>query len=326
LKTARPQGRDFFSPRKPKWNLSMEQETMSDASGYLIRSDPAGTFVEAWSAWHLPFEPRLAPQLEYRARLREAIARLGASEGLTATYVCPHVVTGLDVENALFYNVGTPAFRKVATRALRFARISAPPPAPPARLDFDARHYVRYQLVTSETQSPDADPRTAIAKAHIALRDVGQTKNLASLWSAFKAAMIPSAPMESLVGKPFEVRVVISASAQREPCLVEVMKPLLDAFISALHSYHGRHLDAVTDRLSARLSAPPDSVRKLLLDTKAAVLGPRAVPHLRGEGLQWSPADDLLVAGELRLETAEADGPIKIGARVFGASGSVEPD
>lgn len=296
----------------------MKKETTS-TGGYLIRPDPAGSFVEAWSAWHLPFEPRQAPQLEYRAQLRDAIARLRAGEGLTATYICPSVVPGLDVENVLFYNVGTSVFRNVTKRALRFARISAIPPAPPVPLDFDARHYVRYRLVTPEAPSCNAAVRPAVAQAQIILRDVGEMKSLANLWQSFKVAMIPGAGTESLIGKPFEVWLVISAPAQRPP-LVEVMKPLIDAFISALHSYQGAQLDAVTDRLSARLAIAPDLARSLLLHAETAVLGPRAVPYLRGDGLQWSPADDLLVAGELRLETVEGDGPIAIDGRVF-ASG-----
>ena len=95
------------------------------------------------------------------------------------------------------------------------------------------------------------------------------------------------------------------------------MKPLIDAFISALHFYQGGQLEAITSRLAERLGTWPDFVRKLLLDAETAVLGPRAVPHLRGEGLQWSPADDLLVAGELLLETVEADSLIEIRGRVY---------
>lgn len=203
---------------------------------------------------------------------------------------------------------------------LRFEQIAAPPPAPPAGLDFDPKHYARYQLQTSDTRSHDAVARPVVAQAHIALRDIGEIKDLASLWRSFKAAMISGADSESLIGKPFEVQLVILAPAQRRLKLVEVMKPLLDAFISALHFYQGAQLDAIAGRLSARLAAPPDLVRKLLLDAETAALGPRAVPHLRGEGLQWSPADDLLVAGELRLEAAEADGPIEISGFVFAES------
>ena len=293
---------------------------MMSTGGYLIRRDPAGSFVEAWSAWHLPFEPRLTPQLEYRARLRDAIARLGASEALTATYISPNWVQGLDVENVLFYNVGTSVFRNVAKRAVRFARISTQPPAPPLVLEFEAKHYVRYETLTREARFDTDANQPAVAQAHIALRDIGEMKSLAILWQSFKGAMAPGARMESLIGKPFEVRLVISAPARCQPKLVEVMKPLLDAFISALHFYQGAQLDAVTARVSARLAIAPDHVRSLLLHAETAVLGPRAVPYLRGDGLQWSPADDLLVAGELRLETVEADGAIEMGGAVLASN------
>jgi hypothetical protein len=226
---------------------------------------------------------------------------------------------GLDVENVLFYNVGTSAFRALTGRMLRFERIAGAPPVPPTKLDFDARHYVRYHPVLSNARSHDADARPVVAEARIALRDVGEMKNLASLWRSFKVAMISGADRDSLIGKPFEIQLAIAAPAQCRPKLVEVMKPLIDAFISALHFYRGNQLDAVTSRLSQRLAAPPDLVRRLLLRSETAALGARAVPYLRGEGLQWSPADDLLVAGELRFAAAKADEAIEISGRVFAA-------
>jgi hypothetical protein len=46
-------------------------------------------------------------------------------------------------------------------------------------------------------------------------------------------------------------------------------------------------------------------MQTLLLSQDKAVLGlARRVLHLRGAGLQWAPADDLCVAGELLTHTA----------------------
>lgn len=124
-------------------------------------------------------------------------------------------------------------------------------------------------------------------------------------------------PPAQLSGRPFELKVVISAPASSRLLLVEVMKPLIDAFISALHCYEGRHVDAVVGRLCRTVVASPDRVRQLLLDSSKAVLGPRAVPHLRGEGLQWSPADDQLVRCGLILRTSGEERGIEVSAQAF---------
>jgi hypothetical protein len=105
---------------------------MKVGDGYLIRSDPNDGFVEAWSAWHLPFEPRLPSQKEFRGHLRDALMRLGTSDALHAVFITSATVAGLDLENVLFYNVGTSVFRKVARQRLRFEKVPALPPVPPS--------------------------------------------------------------------------------------------------------------------------------------------------------------------------------------------------
>jgi hypothetical protein len=56
-------------------------------------------------------------------------------------------------------------------------------------------------------------------------------------------------------------------------------------------------------RVSRNVAASPAGIEALLVSQRQAVLG--AVPqllHRRGVGVQWAPADDLCVAGELLAE------------------------
>jgi hypothetical protein len=97
--------------------------------------------------------------------------------------------------------------------------------------------------------------------------------------------------------------------------LPELVKPLTDAFMSALHCYKGNQLDEIVRRLSVRLPCAPDAARRLLLAEKPAPLGPRAVPHLVKDRLQWSPADDRLVAGTFARVPCR-DGLISVSAEL----------
>jgi hypothetical protein len=98
------------------------------------------------------------------------------------------------------------------------------------------------------------------------------------------------------------------------------VKPLLDGFMSALHYYQGKQLDEVAMRLGSQLGEPMGVVRALLEQATAAVLGPRAVPHLRGSSLQWSPADDRIMAGEVvREDWQGAEGGFTVRGTVFEA-------
>jgi hypothetical protein len=76
-------------------------------SDYWIQSDPCHLFVEAWSSWAMPFMNRTTVQSQYRNDLREALMRLTPSGVLTATHTSQHGPREPDVENLLFYIVGT---------------------------------------------------------------------------------------------------------------------------------------------------------------------------------------------------------------------------
>jgi hypothetical protein len=290
-------------------------------AGYLIHSDPCQLSVETWSAWALPFMNRTPAQSQYRNELREALLRLRADDVLHATHTSQHNPRGPDVENLLFYNVGASTFRHLAKDGLRFERRNALPPEAPTRLDFEARHHTRYE-VKGAKHSPfhytNAD--AFVASADIVYIASRQVRDLAGLWRSFKTSMVINAGSTPFKGKSFSVQFTISAPARHRFNLTDVVKPLTDAFISALHCYQGVQLEEVVSRVSVCLRCSPHMVRELLLDMRSALLGPRAVPHLRGKGLQWSPADDGLIACEVLRETPLGDGSIEIRGRLFSAA------
>src|SRR5437763_6942840 len=93
---------------------------------YLIRASDRR--VEAWSTRRLQFEPK-GWQVELRAELRRALASLSAETGfLAAVYASPIRDAG-DVENVLFYNVGS-GFGQTTQRGVRFERSFDHPPPP----------------------------------------------------------------------------------------------------------------------------------------------------------------------------------------------------
>lgn len=102
----------------------------------------------------------------------------------------------------------------------------------------------------------------------------------------------------------------IAAPASISLNLTSIIKPLLDGLISALHCYDGNKLDEVAARIATKLLEPAGEVRNLLKSD--GVLGARSVPHLRGDGLQWSPADNLLTAAEIIREFASEEAPITV--------------
>jgi hypothetical protein len=288
---------------------------------YFIHLDACRSSVDAWTAWALPFrDRRTLVHSQYCRELQEALACLKADGSLRATHTSQRESRAPDVENLLFYNVGVSAFRHLAQNALRFERKNAPPAEPSTGLGFQARHHVRYEVDgTGQSHSTYMASSACVASSSALCTAAKQVKDVHCLWRAFKTAMICETAPPRLDSNSFSLHLTLSAPARHRLNLADIVKPLTDAFISALHCYQGERLDEVVSRISLRLACSPDTVRELLLDARSALLGPREVPYLRDKGVQWSPADDGLIACEILRETPPGDGSIEVRGRVFSA-------
>jgi hypothetical protein len=229
---------------------------------------------------------------------------------LRATYTTV-AQRGPDLENLLFYNVGSPPFAKLGRDLIRFERVVERPPEPAEKLDAQLLHHVCYRIEQQSASFPStAGISLAESKADIALKTVDR------LWRAFKENLHVSDP-RGLTIKRFAVQLIVSAPAH---CRLDTkLKALFDAFLSALHSYSGGQLEQVVCRLAASLRESEGLVRDLLVcDPQHAILGPRSTPHLRGATLQWSPADDQLAAAEVIRVPAPTNCSSSVCARLFG--------
>ena len=288
---------------------------------YLI-SSPNNRFVCTWTGWHLPFPGNAAFRSNddyriYRGQLREAIQNLSMSGYFYASYtIACQTRCDADVENVLFYNVGYSAFKAAATHSLRFEKIfdrglTRTP------FTFVPRAHARYEVQKPDLLFPYTQSRPIAWCGSVICKNRGEITDCAFLWKAFKSAVMTGAQPGSLRGKNFAIRITISAPVRYRINLAYAIKPIIDAFISALHNYRGDQLDDISRRLSVRLGDSPQVTSKLLIDERKAVLGPRRVPHIRAKGLQWSSADDLLIAGEILREYSQDDTPPDIRCQLF---------
>ena len=103
---------------------------------------------------------------------------------------------------------------------------------------------------------------------------------------------------------PFAVLVTIRAPLSNRPTLGRLVKGIFDGVVSAFQA-HGNTSGAaeLAALVSRTLQTDLADIQTLLVGQRQAALGtqPRLL-HRRGDGVQWSPADDLCVAGELLAE------------------------
>jgi hypothetical protein len=94
----------------------------------------------------------------------------------------------------------------------------------------------------------------------------------------------------------------IRLTAPRSLNAVAVVKGIVDGALCALHVHDGTAIDEVAERLSISLGIPQEEITRLLLDRSKACLGERRLLWPWRSSIQWNPADDLIVAGELVLD------------------------
>lgn len=279
----------------------------SGAQYRLTIADPARGPVCCGSAERLNFEPkdwRLAMKDELRAAVRGL--RAGGSEMLHAVYASSSP-DAVDAENVLFYNIGMGAFGPASRTGVRFERIHSTEPLRESAGEWP--HQVRYDVRAASEPFAHWTPGRVLAEWRDAPSPpLGEDTKPGDVWLALKRHGI--AAHDRLVPPTawFGMRVRIRRGANGPAGATSMLKALLDGVISALHVHDGHDLDEIARRLERMLGAPAAELRTHLMDESAAVLGTRDLLWLRGANVQWNPADDGLVAAEVRIENEPGPG------------------
>lgn len=251
--------------------------------------------VEFWSDNRLQFEPKGEARLA-RDELRAALKQVAATGELFAEYASTDPAF-CDVENVLFYNVGTTSFAALARRRLRFQRSFASPAIAPSGAQW--AHHHRY-----DTQA--ATPARWRQRRRLGERRFRLPTKLraTTIWAAARAAATTQAGETGAREVGLDVRLVLPARSTIG--LPSSMKALLDGIIASFHRHDGSgDVEDLSSRVAAQLGATTADARRLLLEGPAE-LGPRSLVHAFGRGVQWNPADDWLVTADLSVERGDS--------------------
>jgi hypothetical protein len=254
--------------------------------------------VDLWSSVRLPFEPKGWVH-EMRNELRVAVSALTASpdEVLQATYVSTE--NGLfDLENVLFYNVGSDCFFRSAQGGVRFERAHVR--RMPGNATAPLVHFHQYAPVPREGAFLNWRLAASLARWRSEIPPLSGSTKAGAVWLAMKRGRVESAVLPD-GAVTFGLSLKLSVPQRSPISVTAVVKPLLDGVVSAFHAHDGTDLAEVAARL-ATLGIAPQEAASLLTDPRHAVLGARRLLWLRSEGVQWNPADDALVACELLVE------------------------
>lgn len=254
---------------------------------YRVDSSMRGR-VTAASTASIPFAPK-DWRRKFRSELAGALTSLDAAEDelVHAVYRGARPVNS-DVENILFYNVGVGVFAKASQHGLRFSIGDA----------VSSGVVYEYTLERLADNFPVLDAGTTIASVRAEFE--GSFDTCTKVWSQVCGGQ------RSVVEFPNGLRQIcvrVRVETSRPRPAASICKPLIDGILCAFHQHDGSNADRIGGRLLS--GGVPQTLVESLASDRYAVLGARRLLWPWKNGLQWNPADDMCVAGEVIVVPTE---------------------
>lgn len=280
--------------------------TVQRANDFEVRGPGADSpIIEAWSDHYIPFEPKADDDRRLRQELRDRLERLRAEPGdvLHAEFAGvkrPNV----DVENTLLYNVDTTGrrFQPSASGGVLFEHAPAAPDPAPSGSTYACRF--RYCLrPRDQTFGAWRDTRELARWGPLRIGSLSGEKKLEQVWWSLVQAEAEVNSSARAPEAPFAVRLGLHPPGQARIPTVALVKGLFDGVVCAFQAHRDRGTSAeMAELLSQIVDGQPVAIAKHLVSERQAVLGAvQRLVHGRGAGVQWAPADNLLVAGSLSM-------------------------
>ncbi len=254
-----------------------------------FKINSSGHKVELWSNEILQFDSSKNGQKNLKEALRQSIQCMQSQpfQYLKASFITEENLKKTDVENILFYNVGSGCFNALKLKGIYFERLFCKIPQ-----NANFKYYQSYELVG---RLPDIKGKK-ICSFYFQLPGLTTDTKPAIIWYYLKKYGIIKIFENTPCKDNFYIDLQITLQNQKN--ITALMKPLLDAVICAFHKYNGSQMDCVSDRIRKQLSknkitAQQQEIKQFL--TKHEILGEADFVFCRDTGLQWSPEDHRLV-------------------------------
>ncbi|MBB6451600.1 hypothetical protein HNQ94_000021 [Salirhabdus euzebyi] len=276
--------------------------------------DTSTNMLEVYTSKRLPFEPK-GWQVDMRNSIRNGLKSLnGENVTLRALYKSMSE-DFFDVENVLFYNVGSSAFSHLDIKSLQFERVFEYPPTV-NRLQ-QLNHYQSYKILEQNESLSEywAKKNTLATWKNVTIPKLSSEIKPHSIWYAMKTGAIKV--FDRTYSNYYGMEVTIKSPIHTKINLVSVMKPLLDGIISSFHHHELSDLDEVIFRLNHYINLPQEKIERFLLDNRTSILGPRNLIQAYRSGVKWNPKDDAFPFMKINIETQSQNDNWLIDGKIF---------
>lgn len=264
-------------------------KVISDTAHYKLTQ--TGSTLQLQSDTRIPLEPK-GELLEARLKLREALKQISPEDRqiLQGTYDS-HINGFFDVENIVFYNIGTGTFRDASYNGLQAVR----------RRSLKANdksafpHQLTYQFI-----SPPSVPAAAACTIEFI------PSKFSSVFDVWWACTQGTTLAISELKEPYGVHVELQLPYRlKNPA--NNLKKIIDGIISSFQSDSTPN-DQAVERLAKKHKINPTSISERLINPQISALRSSRTQRLLlpyRDGVQWHPADNACEECTLLVNLAE---------------------
>jgi len=253
--------------------------------------------------FRLPFEPKLHAK-EYRDRLRDEIRKLDISNDtlLKATLKTSNKQF-FDVENVLFYNLGTSCFKKCSVNGV-FMEYE--------ELD-NGLTYHKYSI--SNINDILDCKRDAIAQLEFNIDKMNTSSKPFEYWFASHNGSCRMAKDKWRKNEEFGLFIKIISNREKYN-IVNLIKPMVDGVIARFHSDINLEANAI-QYLCDTNKCEKMKLTEFLMNKNSNLLGERNLLKTYRSGVMWNPEDELCKELLIIPIKDQSSGKIKIEVELY---------
>lgn len=247
---------------------------------------------------YVPFEPKKQDARDLKEEIRKTVGQLevGDNEVLLASYAEGNPKRKYDLENRLFYNIGSGAFSDIfCTYPKEAAFVAASKPN-------NGQYIYKYKVVSEEEVKEYLEGKTLIVKWQDIPIGPKQGKDDKPDWyyeairretDSIKIMIDDPKPDHILDTAPFGIKIELTVPGSNKrlrPQPASVMKPLLDGVICA---FHGEDGEKTKEAVKKRFGLEKNN-NELFEASKLNIFGNH---NYLTKSNRWNPEDDRLQFG-----------------------------
>lgn len=185
-----------------------------------------------------------------------------------------------DVENVLFYNLGTANFKKLDTKGVWFTLERGE--------NLKNKKYVHeYSFVDSFSE---IDGDIIVEWSNIIVEKPTTSRKPLDYWIPFKQSRSIRTNCVNYDGE-FGLSIEINKPKNEVLNITNIQKPLLDGIISVFHKAASVDKEVI-EYIATKTSYTAEDIKSFLSNNKIAVLTQREIIQKYREGIKWNPQDE----------------------------------